>query len=99
MLIVAGTLNVDPADREKFLASRLDSIAHTRTEKGNVQYSFAADAVDPSCVRVFEVWESEEDLAAHLTALRSGPQEAPAVAVTGMDFLKYQVSSAGPLGI
>jgi hypothetical protein len=90
---------VDPADREKFIASRLDSIAHTRTEKGNVEYSFSADAVDPSCVRVFEVWESEADLAARLVALRSGQDSGPAIAVTGMDFLKYQVSSSGPLGI
>lgn len=99
MLIVAGTFNVDPADREKFLASRLDSIAHTRTEKGNVEYSFAADAVDPGVIRLFEVWESEEDLAAHLAAMRSGPQEAPAVAITGMDILKYEISSSGPLGV
>jgi quinol monooxygenase YgiN len=99
MLIIAGTITVDPDDREKFLALRRDTVAAARQMKGCLEYAFSADIVDPSCVRLFERWESEDDVAAWMMAHRSDRRDSgePEVSIRRMDFLKHQISSTGPI--
>ena len=99
MLIIAGTITVDPADREKFLAIRRDTVARARAMKGCLQYAFSADAVDPACVRLFEMWESEEDVAGWMDAHRADREgvSEPDVPMQSMAFLQHHVSSSGPL--
>jgi quinol monooxygenase YgiN len=100
MVIVAGTMEVDPADREAFLQSRADGIRATLKEPGCVVYSFSADGLDPGLVRLFEVWESQDALDTHLAVMaeKAGQgSSAPAIAVKKADILKYAVSSSGPL--
>lgn len=41
-------------------------IEATRAEEGCVQYNYAEDAIDPELIRVSEIWESREQLFAHL---------------------------------
>jgi len=72
MVIVGGTFKFDPNKREQFLASRAEMIRHSRTEAGCLEYTFAADPIDPSRVVLFERWESQEVLDAHLAAIRGG---------------------------
>jgi quinol monooxygenase YgiN len=99
MLIIAGTITVDPDDRERFLALRQDTVARARKMKGCLDYAFSADNVDPSCIRLFERWESEDDVAAWMVAHRADRDQhgEPEVPVRRMDFLKHQISSTGPL--
>jgi quinol monooxygenase YgiN len=99
MLIIAGTITVNPEDREQFLALRHETVARARQMKGCLDYAFSADIVDPSCVRLFERWESEDDVAAWMVAHRSDPQptDQPKVPIQRMDFLKHQISSTGPI--
>jgi quinol monooxygenase YgiN len=99
MIIVAGTMEVDPADRDLFLQGRAEQVKATLREPGCIEYSFAADAFDPGRVRLFEVWESQEALTAHLGALSTTQPSGggPAVAVKKADVLQYEVSSSGPL--
>jgi quinol monooxygenase YgiN len=99
MLIIAGTITVDPDDREKFLAIRRDTVAAARQMKGCLDYAFSADIVDPSCVRLFERWESEDDVAAWMVAHHTdrGQSGEPAVSIQRMEFLKHQISSTGPI--
>jgi quinol monooxygenase YgiN len=47
MVIVAGTLTVDPSQREALLASRMDAMRATRKEPGCLEYTFSADPTDP----------------------------------------------------
>ena len=100
MLIIAGTLTVDPADRERFLASRVATVAKARQRKGCIEYAFSADAVDPACVRLFERWETEEDVAGWLAAhaAERDPDES-AVPVQAMGFLRHHISSTEPVDI
>lgn len=99
MLIIAGTITVDPADRDRFLASRRPTVGKARARPGCIDYAFSADAVDPASVRLFERWERQEDvdgwLAAH-RAEREASQE-PDIPVVRMDFVRYQISGSGPL--
>jgi quinol monooxygenase YgiN len=99
MLIIAGTITVDPDDRDRFLALRKDTVARARKMKGCLDYAFSADIADPSCVRLFERWESEDDVAAWMAArhTKRGQTGEPEVSIRRMDFLKHQISSTGPI--
>ena len=98
MVIVAGTIEVDPADRDTFLKGRADGVRATRSEPGCIEYCFSADALDPGLVRIFEVWESQDALTTHLAGMATQTSGGgPAIAVKKADVLQYAVSSSGPL--
>ena len=98
MVIVAGVFNVEPARRDEFLRFRRAGIHATRLEQGCLDYVFTADPDDPGVVRLFERWESAEDLAAHLAVLGQRPAPPPdAPAMLGADIQRYEIASFGPL--
>lgn len=65
MIIVAGTVSIDPSEFEEYQAAAEVMIAATLEEDGCHVYNFAQSVVDPSEVRVFEIWESRDHLQAH----------------------------------
>ena len=98
MVIVAGVLNVEPTRREEFLKARQPGIQATRREKGCLDYVFTPDTDDPGAVRLFERWETADDLAAHLAVISQ--HEAPdpeAPATLSADIQRYEIASFGPL--
>jgi len=74
MLIVAGHFDVDPAERDAFLAGRVDSIRSTRSEGGCLEYVMSADPVDPTRVMLFERWADQAAFDAHMAAIQSAPR-------------------------
>jgi quinol monooxygenase YgiN len=99
MLIIAGTITVDPADRDRFLEIRKDTVAKARAMPGCLEYAFSADIVDPACVRLFERWENEENVAAWMAAHKGAQRHSgqPDVPMIRMDFLKHQITTTGPI--
>jgi quinol monooxygenase YgiN len=98
MVIVGGVFTVDPEHREAFLAGRKGIMEHSRAEQGCIEYTFSADPLDPGRVVLFEKWETQEDLDAHLAGL----SEASAPAVTGPEATStsitiYDVAGERPL--
>jgi quinol monooxygenase YgiN len=77
VLIVAGTFTVEPAERQAFIASRHDGMLRSRAESGCLEYTFSADPIDPTRVLLYERWEDQASLDAHLAAMGSAPQPAP----------------------
>ena len=78
MLIVAGSFDVDPAQRDEFLAGRLDSIRATREEPGCLEYVMSADPVDPTRVVLFERWAAQAAFDGHMAVVQSAaPGSAP----------------------
>jgi len=73
MVIVAGTIELDPDQREAFLAGRIDGMRTSRAEPGCLEYTPSADPTDLRRVVFFERWASQEALDAHLAALRARP--------------------------
>ena len=73
MVIVGGTFDMEPGQREQFLAGRIEMMRVSRGETGCIEYTFAPDPVEPGRVVLFERWESQAALDAHLVALRAGP--------------------------
>jgi quinol monooxygenase YgiN len=98
MLIVAGEFRVDPEQREEFLRSRMQSMRVARAEPGCVEYVFSADPLDPGRIVLFERWEDDDALAAHLAAARARPQASGGVHVISSSVVKYDIAASGPLG-
>ena len=65
VIIIAGTVDVDPDKRDAALEAGLPHMEATRAWKGCLDYSWSADGLIPGRIQVFERWESQEDLAAH----------------------------------
>ena len=72
MLIIAGSLTLDPDHRERFLAANADVVELARQAPGCLDFVQAADPLDADRINVFERWEDEE----HLLAFRGGGQPA-----------------------
>jgi quinol monooxygenase YgiN len=99
VVIVGGTFEVDPDQREGFLAGRHDMMRASRAEAGCLEYTFSADPMDPSRVLLFERWASQEALDSHLSAQRSGPQSPGSdVAPKSASIVIYDVSGERRLG-
>ena len=65
MIIIAGTVDVDPERRDAALEAGRSLMEETRTQKGCLDYVWSADLVVPGRIYVYERWESEADLRAH----------------------------------
>ena len=93
MVIVGGTFEVEPELREEFLASRHELMRRSRAEKGCIEYTFSADPLDPGRVVLFERWDSQEDLDAHLVVLRAASTDAqPTVEAKSSSITIYDVT-------
>jgi quinol monooxygenase YgiN len=66
MLIIAGSLSFDPAERDEVLAGLHEVTERSRDDAGCVEYWWAEDLERPNEFRFFECWESQEHFDAHL---------------------------------
>jgi quinol monooxygenase YgiN len=99
MVIVGGAFEVEPSQREQFLASRIDMMRTSRDEPGCLEYTFAADPVEAGKVVLFERWASQNDLDAHLAAMRNNPPTLDTSAVPiSSSITIYDVSGERRLG-
>jgi quinol monooxygenase YgiN len=99
MLVIAGTISLDPAKREQAIAAARELMAETRKEPGCISYSFSADLEDAGCFRIFEEWKSQQDLELHFKAPRMArfQQAVPGLGIRGMKVQRYEVSGVGPV--
>ena len=99
MVIVAGIFEVDPEQRDAFLAGRSDRMHTSRAEQGCLEYTFSADPLDPGRVLLYERWASQEDLDAHLAAPPT-PPASPGTEVVpkATSIVVYDVTGERPLG-
>ena len=97
MIIIAGTVDVDPARRDEALVAGKPHMEATRAQKGCLDYVWAADPLVPGRIYVFERWESQQALAAHL----AGPHYVAmrdtiaAHGIRGLDVWKYEPARRG----
>jgi quinol monooxygenase YgiN len=92
LVIVAGWFQVDPGERDAFVAGRVDAMKRSRAERGCIEYVIAADPADPGRAVLFERWESQADLDAHAAAARARPPEPPSVKPTAVSIMVYDVT-------
>lgn len=89
MVIVAGHLIVDPADRERQLAAHVALLETARAAPGCLDFSVSADLIDPARINVFERWESQADLEAFRG---EGPGDDQQSAVVSGSVAEYDVA-------
>ncbi|MGI9590981.1 MAG: putative quinol monooxygenase [Myxococcota bacterium] len=100
MLVIAGTIRIDPAKQSEAIPAALEVMEATRAESGCISYCFTAALADPGLIHVFEEWESPEALDAHFKTphMAKFQQEMAGFGIQDMKIQRYEVSSVGPLG-
>lgn len=66
MLVTAGSIRIRPGAHETARAALADLLPATRAEEGCRAYTFAWDVDDGDLLRIYEEWDDEAALAAHL---------------------------------
>jgi len=99
MLVIAGTITIDPTNRDKAIEAAIWMMAETRKEPGNDAYVFSADFEDPAVFRLFEQWESQAALDEHFAAPHMARFQAllGELGVKDVSVQKYEVASVGPV--
>jgi quinol monooxygenase YgiN len=98
MVIVAGEFHLDPTRRDEFIAERIESMQRSRAESGCIDYVIAPDPVEPGRAILFERWESQAALDAHLAGLASSSSTgAAAIAPESVSIVVYDVAGERPL--
>lgn len=99
MLVVAGTITLDPGQRQTAEAAFDRMRAATLQEPGCLAYDAYLDRKDPGTVFVFERWRAQADLDAHFATPHMAAFGAALAScgVTAMEVRKYEVSSEGPV--
>ena len=65
-IAILGSIEVDPAVRDRLVESTAELQRRTRTdEPGCLIYTISADPADPGRIQIVELWESAETLDAH----------------------------------
>jgi len=89
VLIVAGSMYVDPEDRDNYLAGCLEVVTAARDASGCLDFTISGDLVEPGRINVYERWETEEQL---LTFRGAGPTEEQQVAIRDAKIYRYEIS-------
>ena len=87
--ILAGTFELDPKERDAWLAGRADLMRRSRAEDGCIAYVFAADPLEPGLVVLYERWASEEALAGHRAVLAASPPADPGYTVLRSEIKQF----------
>jgi len=99
MILIAGTVDLDPDQRDAALAATCELMAETRTQHGCLDYVWAPDSAVPGRIYVFERWRDRDALAAHF----EGPYYRKMLAamsshgIRGVDVSKYRIDAAEPV--
>lgn len=90
MIIIAGWLQVDRVDRDRYVADCITVVRQARTSPGCLEFAITADLLEPDRVHVYERWESD----AHLERFRgSGPSTEQTAQIRDAQVRKYRISA------
>lgn len=99
MIIVSGTLRIDPADIDAAMALGATMAEASLGEEGCNAYGFWQDPADPGRARVFEEWASQEALDSHFATphMAEFMTGLGALTISDMDLHRYEVAGKAPL--
>ncbi|HYE45968.1 MAG TPA: putative quinol monooxygenase [Caulobacter sp.] len=91
MILVMGTVRVDPDAVERLRPAMEAMLAASRAEDGCLDYAYALDLIEPGLVRVSERWTDRASLEAHFrTAHMATWRQALAGQVRERDIKLYE---------
>ncbi|MFT7245472.1 MAG: quinol monooxygenase YgiN [Candidatus Azotimanducaceae bacterium] len=99
MIIISGTVDLDPAQMAAAMAAAKPLIEGALTQEGCMDYDWCPDPLTDGRLRVFERWASEAALASHFqnnwyTDMRAA---LAGFGIRGADVLKYRIDLAEPV--
>ncbi len=89
MIIVSGSLQVAPQEREHYLQGCVEVVRLARAAPGCLDFALSPDLVDEGRINVLERWRSEEELAAFRG---SGPSSDQQAALLSVDVQEHRVA-------
>jgi quinol monooxygenase YgiN len=93
-IIVSGSIRVDEAERDRYLAGSHEVIAAARSTEGCIDFHLSADPIEPDRINVYEQWES----VAAVEAFRgSGPSDEQSASIRGASMWQHEVASSTQL--
>jgi quinol monooxygenase YgiN len=90
MIIIAGHITVDPADRDRYLEAVADVAPLARKAPGCLDFVQAADPIEPGRINIHERWTSDEDLHRFRTTGAPGPDTPE---IRAADVKKYRIAA------
>jgi quinol monooxygenase YgiN len=99
MIIVAGTVRIEPNKLQEARGIMERMIAASRAEDGCIEYSYSVDVLDPRVVHVFEAWRDQETLQKHFKMPHLAEWRAawPSFGISDRKLHMYEVSGSTPL--
>lgn len=99
MLIVSGTITLDPANHDKALEAMAPLVEATLAEEGNITYGFWPHPSERGLFRVHEEWADEEALQAHMATPHMAEFMGAMgdLGVTGTELVTHEVASSSRL--
>jgi quinol monooxygenase YgiN len=100
MIIIAGTITIDPDRRQACLDATAALQQATRVdEPGCLAYVFGADPVEPSHISVYELWADAASLDAHFLHANYVATRAllGTHGITGSSVRKYRIDADAPV--
>jgi quinol monooxygenase YgiN len=99
MIVVAGTVRVDPTKLQIARDEMEKMITASRAEDGCIAYSYSVDVLDPNVAHVFEVWRDREALERHFKTPHIAMWRAawPSIGVSDRDLSLYDVAGVAPI--
>ncbi|MBA3303949.1 MAG: antibiotic biosynthesis monooxygenase [Acidimicrobiia bacterium] len=94
MIIVAGPIWVDPAERDGYLDGCVELMEAARATTGCLDFHLTADPLDAGRINVFEQWESVEAVEAFRG---SGPSDEQAATIRRAEVVQHEVASSTSL--
>jgi quinol monooxygenase YgiN len=93
MIIIAGTLRVNPTDRVLYLELASAATALARSTPGCLDFAQSPDPLEPDRINIFERWESDDELEAFRNLPDDGVQTPP---ILGAEVHRYRISIIEP---
>ena len=99
MIVIAGTLTIEPSKRDAAIAAAKQMMKDTHAEPGNIAYAFSLDLEDDRVVHLFEQWESQAALDLHFASphMAAFRQKIGGLGVRDMSVQRFEIASVGPL--
>lgn len=99
MIVVVGQFRFPPERMEEARPVMRRVMEATRAELGCVEYNYGEDVLDPGLIRVSEIWESREQLAAHMQTahMAEWQRERAELGLTGRSIMVFEAGEGTPL--
>jgi quinol monooxygenase YgiN len=93
VIIVAGTLHLDAADRDRYLTAVADVARLARDAPGCLDFVQSADPIDPERINIYERWESDAYLERFRASGEAGEEEPAVPPLRAAHVRKYRIAA------